>query len=244
MDAVDLRKFRELLSRADEVVALSSVFLGATGNKTIGLRHDVDDRGWPGALPMARWEASMGYRSTFYFLHTAPYWSPAISDGLREIAALGHEIGFHNNALAESRRGNGSHFDILEKALEELRFWSAAPVISTAAHGDGDCQFGGFVNYQIFTESRSAHLAANYKSVEELGIETRPLSEFGLVFQGDWLRRPHYLTDSGGDWTSYSTVPSLDEVLEGYPYDDGQLIVLQHPDWWPPSLYESAFTDA
>ena len=189
---------------------------------------------------MARWEYAHGYRSTYYFLHTAPYWGPRMEEGLREIAWLGHEIGYHNNALAEARRTGADPFEIVAETLAQLRAWSGEPVVSTAAHGDADCTRGGFVNYQLWSEAQSNYVSDTYLTPDQLHIVPRSIGEFGFEFQGDWLRRPHYLSDSGGDWTHYSTVPHLSQVLEEYPYDDGQLIILQHPDWWPVELFALA----
>jgi hypothetical protein len=33
-------------------------------------------------------------------------------------------------------------------------------------------------------------------------------------------------------------VPDISQVLAEYPYSDGQLIILQHPDWWPVELFD------
>ena len=239
MNEHDLAQMAELLGRAARVVPLVDVFYGDTDRLTIGLRHDVDHKrgSFDSALAMARWEHARGYRSTYYFLHTAPYWGPNMTEGLREIAWLGHEVGHHNNALAEGRRTGRDPFEIVAETVEQLREWSGEPVISTSAHGDPDCTLGGFVNYQLFTEAQSNYVSHTYQTPEHLGIVPRSISEFGFEFQGDWLRRPHYLSDSGGDWTHYSTVPDIAEVLAAYPYDEGQLIVLQHPDWWPAALF-------
>jgi len=238
----DLAQLSELLARADRVAPLVDVFYGDTDRMTIGLRHDVDDNhdAWNSALAMARWEHAHGYRSTYYFLPTAGYWGSLMAEGLREIAWLGHEIGYHNNALAEARRTGEDPFALLAESLEELRQWSGEPVISTAAHGDEDCRPGGFVNYQLFTEADSEYVRRTFTSPADLGIVPRSIREFGFEFQGDWLNRPHYLSDSGGSWEKYSTTSTLEAVLSEYPYVRGQLIALVHPDWWPVELFALA----
>ena len=208
----------------------------------IGLRHDVDGNGtaWQNSIAMARWEAARGYRSTYYFLHHTSYWGPAMIPGLREIRDLGHEIGLHNNALAEGRRRKQDPFKILENARQELERWADHPVISTAAHGDPDCSYNGFSNYQLFQESYSPHVVNNFMSADQLGIKPRPLADCGFKFQGDHLPRPYYMTDSGGKWVNFAHldyVVTLEQAYERYPFDK-QLIVLQHPDWWSWKLYE------
>lgn len=208
------------------------------------LRHDVDGNNdsLNSSLAMARWEHERGYQSTYYFLHHTAYWrsGQVFERALREIASLGHEIGFHNNALAVARRTKSDPFHILHDELTNLRKWSGQPVLGTAAHGDADCTTGGFVNYQVFSESVSPHVLKNYMSPEEIGIVPRPLSDFGLTHQGDWLKRPHYVTDSGGTWGNYKHhdfVHTLVEAAAQFPYPSGHLVILQHPDWWPVVLY-------
>lgn len=64
---------------------------------TVFLRHDVDlsvER----ALRMARTEADLGVESTYFFLVTSGLYNPLAREhreGIREIAALGHEVGLH-----------------------------------------------------------------------------------------------------------------------------------------------------
>lgn len=241
MDSTDLSKLEEVFSRADDVVTLAEVANGDTRRLAIGLRHDVD--GNPGAfenaIAMASWEAERGYRSTYYFLHGTYFWNRNMASGLRQIASLGHEIGYHNNALATARRTNADPFAILETCLAELREWSGEEVTSVSAHGDRDAGFGTFMNYQLWSEATSPYVTENFMSPQELGFVPRSMAEFGLEVQGDWIPRPHYLTDSGGTWGAYAKldyIHTLDEVYEGFPYSE-QLIILQHPDWWPEALY-------
>jgi hypothetical protein len=61
------------------------------------LRHDIDFS-IAKATEMARLDASLGARSTFFVLMTTPYYSPLDEENLprlRAILDLGHEIGLH-----------------------------------------------------------------------------------------------------------------------------------------------------
>ena len=71
--------------------------------KVVILRHDVDRE--PGnALKMARLEGEMGIKAT-YFFRTIPHtFKPEI---IKEIAEMGHEIGYHYENLAEISKGEG-----------------------------------------------------------------------------------------------------------------------------------------
>src|SRR5690606_22479204 len=67
----------------------------------VALRHDVD-YDIDVALEMAHIEHDLGYRSTYYLLHTAPYWNDAeFIDKSLKLQEYGHEVGLHVNVLAE-----------------------------------------------------------------------------------------------------------------------------------------------
>jgi len=82
-------------------------FIQSPQQKTIILRHDVD-RLPDNALRMARLEHGMGIVATYYFRAVPESWDEGI---IREIAFLGHEIGYHYenlseiNCLAQRRKG-------------------------------------------------------------------------------------------------------------------------------------------
>lgn len=63
------------------------------------LRHDVEAK-YENALQMARIQHSRGIRGTYYF---RIYGKNGHSAVIREIAALGHEIGYHYDDLATAK---------------------------------------------------------------------------------------------------------------------------------------------
>jgi hypothetical protein len=232
MEAVDLKKLEQLFEMASFVSTLRDLYEKPDSSPdNIGLRHDVDDRGWDSVLAMAQWEKDRGIRSTWYFLHTAPYWSHLMGPTLRSLVYMGHEIGIHNNAIAENKRTGEDPFIILERAITELCDWSGVPIRTTAAHGDLLCHQYGFVNYDMFTECQKQRSGSSYDGPK------LPLATLGLEYAGDWLPRAAYMTDSGGIWNPGPANPTLDDALEEFPYA-GRMIILQHPDWWPKALYE------
>ena len=69
--------------------------LKAYGFESLVLRHDVDLL--PGnSLRTARLEAEKGMSGIYYFRAVPESWDEGI---IREIAALGHEIGYHYESL-------------------------------------------------------------------------------------------------------------------------------------------------
>ena len=259
--ADDLAELDDLfLSQATAVVAMQEVHAGNHAPSVIGLRHDVDAskeatrHALNTAVKMAEWEADRGYRASYYILHTAPYWrEPGFRGKLERIATLGHEIGIHNNALAEALRTGGDPYLILESAIEELRSFGFQ-VRGTAGHGDPFCnrdrQPGEvtFANDEIFVECARPQEGLPDRKITRgnitLRLRPRPLADFGLDYDALWLgmQLPFRCSDSGGRWLNPGFEESADRfrIMRGASAADGlndprtfrQLHLLIHPDWW------------
>jgi hypothetical protein len=226
----DLEALGGLLDRA-AVVAMEDVFDGATSPTQIGMRHDCDNVIHE-AVQMAEWEADRGIRSTYYILHTAPYWSDKtlLRASLETIAGCGHEIGIHNNAVTVALQTGRDPADVLHEATDELRSYGY-PIRSTVGHGDMLCHVVRYCNDEMFdTCARPGFGGFPDRTLEHEGqqvrLRPRPMSEYGFDFDSIWLRRGDYLSDSGGQWSQPFT-----DVVAGWP-SSGQLHMLVHPDWW------------
>ncbi len=233
--ASDLEELHaRLYQQADRVVPMRDVWKGDTGHGTLALRHDVDDN--PGAfdtaLRMAEWEFDHGYSSTYFLLHTAPYWNEDMFCRASMFEELGHEVGIHVNAIAEALRSHRQPAHILRDAVDELRS-SGVRVDGCVAHGEQACydQRGNvrFVNDEMFAESPRPSLGKPDRRIvgPDWSVDLLPVprAEFGLAYDANWLRRDQYLSDSGGRWSR-----PFDEVVASF--GAGQLHVLVHPDWW------------
>lgn len=231
-DQHDLAELDErLLDKAVAVVPMNAVHAGQRWPRVIGLRHDVDNVIQP-AVRFAEWEHDRGYRSTYYILHTAPYWEDKalLIRSLELIAELGHEIGIHNNAIAAALVCGRDPRAILSEAVAELRGYGF-DIRSTVAHGDSLC-YGldgkvRFVNDEMFEECARPQLGAPDRVVGTVQLRPMPLGSLGLDFDANWIGRGGYLSDSGGNWSP----PGFDTVADGFP-GEGQLHMLVHPDWW------------
>ena len=222
----DLDEFGEFLARADAVVPMSEIAAGRTDPRVIGLRHDCDNVIGP-AVQLAEWEAEHGIRSTYFILHTAPYWQEkeTLVAALDAIADCDHEIGFHLNAITVAVETGRDPVMVAVEALEELRGYGYH-VRGVVAHGDNACYQHGFINDELFVESARPDYGAPDREVG--GVRLRPVSRASLGFEYDpnWLSRGAYLSDSGGRWSA-----PFDEVAWAWP-SSGQLHMLVHPDWW------------
>jgi len=71
-------------------------FMATLLGKVVVMRHDVD-RLPNNALVMARLEHELSIPATYYFRAVSESWDEGV---IREIASLGHEIGYHYENLS------------------------------------------------------------------------------------------------------------------------------------------------
>lgn len=232
--ADDLLELEAFLDDASAVVAMEDAAGDFTDESMIALRHDVDNAISP-AVSMAQWEAERGYRSTYFILHTAPYWQDkdTLQAALEVIADCGHEIGFHINAITAAIGTGRDPVEIAAEAVGELRGYGHE-VHGVVAHGDQACYQYGFVNDELFVESRRPAYGAADRMIATPNLRLKPISRRGLGFDYDpnWLSRAVGVSDSGGRWSQ-----PFEELVAGFPYE-GQVHLLLHPDWWPEAFAE------
>lgn len=245
-DLADLDK--RLLSRAHAVVAVRDMVAGCRDRDVVVMRHDVDNGtgALEAAVSMAQWEADRGYRSSYYLLHTAAYWRDGrLDDAALTIAACGHEIGIHTNAIADALRTGDDPDEILLAAIAQLRELGLQ-IVGTVGHGDQLCRKdeANFNNADQFVECKRQAVEPERTLTHDgvtVKLRPRPLDYFGLRYEAAFSILPtrgHYNTDSNGRWL--------------YPFDDtvadfetsragaagggwqsrGPTVLLVHPDWW------------
>jgi hypothetical protein len=101
----------------------------AASKSVMVLRHDVD-RKPRHALEMAKLEAAMGIRSTYYFRIVPSSFDAGI---IQEIAALGHEIGYHYEDWHRANYVPEKAIVLYRKAVSEIGKY--APVRTISMHG-------------------------------------------------------------------------------------------------------------
>ena len=203
--------------------------LKAYGFHTLTLRHDVDLKP-QNSLRTARLEAEKGMLGIYYFRAVPESWDEVI---IREIAALGHEIGYHYESLTTCNGDVDKAYEDFCKNLEELR--KIVPVRSICMHGSPRSPY----------DSKDIWKKYDYHM---LGIESEPYldTDFSKMF---------YLTDTGRRWDGFKvsvrdkipqyqdewtarglTFHSTEDVIDGLhrgviPKD---LMVTVHPQRWNP----------
>lgn len=98
------------------------------------LRHDIDIH-VPGVERVARVEAERGHRATFYVLltqHYNPFYPPNAAV-LREIVALGHEVGLHYDLTTYPEDPEAARAR-LDEEVERLAGLVGQPVTTVSMH--------------------------------------------------------------------------------------------------------------
>jgi hypothetical protein len=191
-----------------------------TPGRKVYLRHDIDMR-IDHAVLMARIEAEMGIRSTYFVLDTASYFLLNIQKEITEIQSYGHEIGWHNDAVqAWYLTGRFRPIrEFIETPLKKLRDYGAK-VRGTAGH------FVAHENELIFHNYNIWKLKFNFQSV--IPIEQFDLSEFGLEYETYYIKNNIYFCDSGNEW-NHNPVSVVQDFNSRENYTMQLLI---HPQWW------------
>lgn len=197
--------------------------------ESLVLRHDVDLL--PGnSLRTARLEAEMGMLGIYYFRAVPESWDEEI---IREIAALGHEVGYHYESLTTCDGDVDAAYEDFCRNLTRLR--ELVPVKGICMHGSPRSPY----------DSKDLWKKYDYHA---LGIENEPYmdTDFSKTF---------YLTDTGRRWDGYKVsvrdkIPQFQDawIVKGLTFhttDDVigglrrgiipmNLMVTVHPQRWNP----------
>lgn len=149
-------------------------FLIGPAEKTIVLRHDVDLLPY-NSLAFAKIQAEQGIRGVYYFRAVPESWDEHV---IRQIAEMGHEIGYHYECLTTCKGNMEKAIADFEHNLSELR--KLAPVSTICMHGSPMSRY----------DSKDLWKHYDYRSY---GITGEPYFDvdFSKVF---------YLTDTGRRW--------------------------------------------
>ncbi len=191
------------------------------------LRHDVD-RLEKRALAMAKMEKELGCQSTYYF-RVGPSLTP--SKVLPEVAALGHEVGYHYEVLSKARGDREKARQLFGEELTSLR--KMTMVRTASMHGSPLSRWSNL----LFWET---HNLAEFDLVGEAYLSFLPFSSLAYVSDTGrcWNSRTANLRDwfpSGGPtmpgpfFTTDDLLRKIEEKL--YP----RIYLLAHPNRWTSS---------
>lgn len=164
-------------------------YIGNPKLKSIVLRHDVDQ--YPqNALQMALMENDLGVNASYYFRVVPESFDENI---MKQVAAMGHEIGYHYEDLAIADGDQERAIIHFENQLE--RFRRFYPVKTICMHGSPLSKH----------DNRDLWKYYNYR---DFGIIGEPYFDvdFSDVF---------YITDTGRKW-NYTGASVRDRVQSGF----------------------------
>jgi hypothetical protein len=144
-DDLEIIPFRDILSRPRP-----------TDRVQVVIRHDVDiDIG--ASLAQAKIETELGAKTTYFFLHTAPYHAElkkdvvvrheAIAHHYRTIQDLGHEVALHNDAMHVYQNWHMDGAAAVETEIQWMRS-CGLDVVGTVQHNSASVY--GVENYDLF----------------------------------------------------------------------------------------------
>jgi hypothetical protein len=224
------------------------------------VRHDVD-HSLDNAMMIAELECSMGLQSTYFMLHPGDYdqlenyYGKVSGDRIvhgagffercRELQAMGHEIGLHNDFAQLSFRTGRSMRDLL---VEEIAAFAEAgiKIHGSASHGSDFARQQEMTNYEIFAECVSGRAKGRTISRGDwqIALHSIPLTEVGLEYEAYFVPRNMDFSDTGSQLGLYShkeRKPAVDietdddveqarRMIRDQP--DPRLVILAHPCWW------------
>jgi len=166
-------------------------FVQDPSERAIVLRHDVDAKKL-NSLRFAMIEAGMGIKGTYYFRTVPQSFDRRV---IREIATMGHEIGYHYETMDTSRGDVNKAFVDFRRNLNKFR--EIVPVKTVCMHGSPLSKY----------DNRSIWKKFDYKSLDLIGE-----AYFDIDFS-----KVLYLTDTGRRWDG-SKVSVRDKVGQNNEY--------------------------
>lgn len=221
-----LAKYKELcdaiLNSAFVPLTVEKHIREPTPSKFIILRHDVDKKP-ENALTMAKIENEYGISATYYFRAVKKVFKPTI---IKEIAGLGHEIGYHYEVLVKTKGDRKKAIEIFKRELNEFR--EICDIKTICMHGNSlshwdNRDIWGEYDFRDFGIIGEAYLSINFNKVM-------------------------YLSDSGGCWNNRKfrikdivdsnriqplKIRNTNDVIELVKKESVEkMCILAHPDRW------------
>ena len=182
------------------------------------LRHDVEQR-YENALRFAQIQHQLGIKGSYYFRILPKCFKPEI---VEQIAALGHEIGYHYDDLAQCHGDHQKAILRFEKHLNTLR--AIAPVETICMDGSPLSKYDNKDLWLSRNQMSGVGSQNLLPSFQDFGIKGEPY--FDMDFN-----QYFYLTDTGRRWDGWKTslrdkVPQQEEwVKQGLVFRSTQDIM-------------------
>lgn len=170
--------YRQLLTSIQQagykILTFESYLSQPPSGKFVILRHDVDELAG-NALRMAQVEYELGVKATYYFRIVKQSNKPCV---IRQIAAMGHEIGYHYEDLSFAEGNFSQAIQSFNCHLDYYRQYY--PVKTISMHGSATSKFDNRTLWDHYQLADFGLLGEPYISLD-----------FDKIF---------YLTDTGYSW--------------------------------------------
>ncbi len=210
----------------------------------IGLRHDVDND-LIKAYQFSSTESDLGVRSTYYILHTAPYYLAEPGNMNKHNAGIlpllkkmqdekRMEIAWHNDLVTLQAIYNIDPFTFFQGELAWLRA-NGIKIYGSASHGSPYCYTHKYLNYYFFEECTYPAVGqfVNNLSLPISGsivpMKKGRFSDFNLEYEAYFLNNNKYFSDASITGGVRWNIGMLDinKLQKG-----DRAIVLLHPVHW------------
>ena len=218
----------------------------------IGLRHDID-LDLDIAFNLSKVENNVGFRSTYFVLHTANYYlansgnmavhNELIIPTLKKMQnVFHHEIGWHNDLITLQLVYKIDPVIFLHQELAWLRD-NGLFITGTASHGSSYCYTYKYVNWYFWKEFPNPNIAAfdNYQSAivggETILFKKAFLKDFDLDYEAYFINFNKYYSDASSVNGQRWNFGMLD-LKTLHPGDRVQ--ILMHPIYYSPTGSDQA----
>lgn len=197
-------------------------FLTSPLKKSIVLRHDVDLLP-QNSLAFARIQHGYGIKGVYYFRAVPESWDEKI---ILEIAALGHEVGYHYECLTTCGGDVSKAIVDFSKNLEKLR--KLVPVSTICMHGSPMSKYDSkdlwkTYSYRDFGLIGEPYFDVNFNQVMYL-------TDTGRRWDGDKVSVRDKVTNTSYPHIFKTTYDIIDAVTKGLL--PAQIMFTFHPQRW------------
>jgi hypothetical protein len=188
--------------------------------KYVLLRHDVDAQPRH-ALRLGQIEQAYGLRATYYFRTVGRAYDP---EAIRQMAALGHEVGYHYEVLAQTRGDIPHALALFARELARLR--QLAPIQTASMHGSPLHPW----------DNRAIWQAATPQDFGLLGEAYRDIDYQKVLYLNDTGRTWHPQRYNLRDHTDHAPALNLDSTSDLIAWIEREspplLCLSAHPERW------------
>lgn len=196
-------------------------------NRFIILRHDVDLKP-ERSVAVAKLESEFGIKSTYYFRITREVYRPQL---IKEIADLGHEIGYHYEVVDKAKGDYTRAIKIFEHELNLLR--GICKIETICMHGRSWTPWNNrliwnYYDFKKFGIRGEVYLSINY-------IDIAYFSDTARTWSNKYKIKDLVSTTTTLK-TQIKTTDELIAIIKNNVFD--KIMILMHPDVWSSNLIQ------